>query len=67
VHACKEKLDWLKTNKPNINDIGLTRPALAMPDEFKNNNPITAYRTLYNIGKRHLHKWKKREVPFWIT
>jgi hypothetical protein len=67
VHKCEIKLNWLKENKPKLSNLGLTKPALAMPDEFKHFDPIIAYRTLYDIGKRHLHKWKKREVPLWIT
>lgn len=65
-HKTLPALEWLQKNQPCIEDIGFTKPALAMPDEFKDDDPIIAYRIFYNIGKKHLHKWKKREVPLWI-
>lgn len=52
---------------PNIDDIGLTNFALAMPDEFKVDDPIESYRNYYRGAKQHLHHWKKRSVPNWIN
>jgi hypothetical protein len=44
-----------------------TPPALAMPEQYRTNNPVESYRAYYNNDKRHLHKWTNREIPFWIT
>lgn len=44
-----------------------TSPALAMPEQYRTNNPVESYRAYYNNDKRHLHKWTNRETPFWIT
>ena len=52
--------------EPNIKDIGLTPFAQAMPDQYKNVDPVVAYRAYYNGEKKHLHKWTKRNIPFWI-
>lgn len=46
--------------------IYLTPPAQAMPFEYQNSNPIIAYRNYYRYGKKHLHKYTKREIPDWL-
>lgn len=51
---------------PPIDDIGLTNFALAMPDIYKKDCPITSYRTYYIGEKQHLFKWTKREIPKWL-
>lgn len=43
----------------------MTPFALAMPDEFKVEDPIQSYRNYYMSGKRHLASWKKRGQPDW--
>ena len=41
--------------------------AQAMPDEYKNDNPIKAYRD-YCINEKHYAKWEKgRAKPDWWT
>jgi hypothetical protein len=50
---------------PNIPDIGLTPFALAMPDEFKNNDPVKSYRDYYINCKKHIAVWSKRPIPEW--
>jgi len=52
--------------EPHIEDIGLTPFAQAMPEQYKHDNPITAYRNYYNGEKQHLFSWKNRDVPEWI-
>jgi len=51
---------------PNIPKLGLTPFRLAMPDEYKTDDAVSAYREYYNKDKRHLFSWKKRSIPFWI-
>ena len=46
---------------------GLTPFAQAMPDEYKNEDAITAYRKYYMEDKYNLFSWKHREVPEWLT
>lgn len=45
----------------------LTKFALAMPDQYKHSNPITAYRAYYNAEKRlgKLGTWTRRKPPEW--
>jgi hypothetical protein len=44
--------------------IGLTPFAQAMPEPYKANNPVTAYRTYYLMDKGNFATWKK-ETPRW--
>ena len=78
LELCKEyTYRYSKTHKtqsiiedlecPDLPDIGFTTPPQAMPDEYKAWDSITAYRTYYLIGKKHLHTWKKRKIPTFIT
>lgn len=45
---------------------GLTVPALAMAEQYKQTDPVQSYRDYYNGEKRHLFSWTNREVPEWI-
>ena len=38
----------------------------AMPEQYKNENAVKAYRDYYCNCKQHLFKWTKRSVPKWI-
>lgn len=42
-------------------------PALAMPDEYKSDDPVDSYRLLYVQGKSHLFSYTKRGVPYWYA
>jgi len=52
---------------PNIKDIGLTPFALAMPEQFRKEDPVESYRHYYAVDKKHLHVWSKRNTPDWIN
>jgi len=69
----KEHLSYTKLHEPlekhpdNIHRGGMTPLAQAMPDEYKNDNPVVAYRD-YVIHEKHYAKWEKnREKPKWWT
>jgi hypothetical protein len=66
THASVTKLkDALFFHPDNIEDKGLTPLAQAMPDEYKDDNPIVAYRN-YVIHEKHYAQWNKnREQPTW--
>jgi hypothetical protein len=48
---------------------GLTPFALAMPDKYKCDDPVTAYRNYYmSEEKQRIATWKKkREKPDWYV
>lgn len=60
---------YLKKNPPSPNKfptVGLTRFALAMPDEYKCEDAVESYRRYYQSEeKQKLASWKKREKPEW--
>lgn len=51
---------------PDLPVRGLTKLPQCMPDEYKCDDVVEAYRKYYNGDKRHLFNWKNREVPEWI-
>ena len=67
-HASITKLAKpLKKVPDNILNEGMTPLAQAMPDEYKNNDPIKAYRD-YCTHEKHYAKWEKgRAKPDWWT
>lgn len=69
THKTESHIIWLFNNPPNLPDIGLTPPAQAMPDEFKTENPIRAYRKFYigsKLKERGIVKYSKRDPPDFI-
>jgi hypothetical protein len=65
-HKSIDVINWCIINKPNIPDIGFTKPAMAMPDEFKVNSVVESYRNYYMGAKSDLASWKNREKPLWF-
>ena len=65
-HASITKLkDALYFHPDNIEDKGLTPLAQAMPEEYKDDDPIVAYRN-YCINEKHYAKWERgRSKPTW--
>lgn len=45
---------------------GLTKFAQAMPDQYKNDDAVKAYRDYYRLAKTKLLVYTKREVPEWL-
>ena len=62
----------LRANVPSddkFEETGLTRFAMAMPDEYKMEDPVEAYRNYYmSPEKQKIASWnKRREKPDWYT
>lgn len=64
-HKSLEIIKELKD--PNIPDIGLTSFAQAMPIEFKDPDPVVAYRNYYAGAKFKFATWRVRGVPQWYV
>jgi len=64
VHKSALVIDSLEipVTMPNI---GLTKFAQAMPEEYYNNDTVAAYREYYKKDKVSIAKWKDGLVPFW--
>ena len=72
VHKCKTYLDWISLRLPmnNLPDTRQTDPPRCF-GVFKElvgvtDNAVYDYRRYYQLAKRHLAKWSKREVPDWF-
>ena len=70
IHKTQAHLEWLMENPPaSLTDVGITEIRLAMPNEYKQPNPVEAYRTFYiesKLKQRGIVKYTKREWPKWL-
>lgn len=66
IHAGEEICLQLAYNEPKIPSKGITKFAQAMPEQYRSNNIVSAYRAYYNGDKQHLFAWKNRNIPNWI-
>ena len=71
IHKCQPYIEDLSKNIPDLPDLGFTKPALAMPEMYKDDNVVDAYQTYYFFGKERMLSWKGkiagRQTPEWIT
>ena len=68
IHKTQFHLEWLIEHPPlGLLDVGITTLRLAMPDECKHPNAVTAYRTYYRESKRRLLTYTRREPPEFLA
>jgi len=69
-HKSSSAIKWCEENHGilNLPSIGLTQFAQAMPDEYKNDCAVKAYRDYYNGEKAHFAKWDRQDrlPPKWF-
>jgi hypothetical protein len=69
-HKSEDIIKNLET--PDLPNGSFYQPLQAMPDQYKNEDSLIAYRNYYTFGKKHLHEfknrhaWKKRNIPNFI-
>jgi len=70
IHKTEEHIKWLFQNSPEeIPYLVMTQPAQAMPPEYKENDPIEAYRKFYiesKLKNRNIVTYKIRERPSFL-
>ena len=66
VHKSEKVIDWCDANRPELPDVGLTPFAQAMPEDYKNEDAVEAYRTYYRNDKRRFATWKDVDPPTWF-
>ena len=69
VHATKQVLLWCKDNEPNLPNNKFIEPPQCMPEEFRKENTIEAYKNFYINDKVKVKKldWKKlNNKPKWV-
>ena len=65
VHKSERVIKWCRDSNINLSCVYLTPFAQAMPEEYKNECPVTAYRAYYRGEKAHFAKWKTQEPDWW--
>lgn len=63
-HKCFD-LFWELSSNP-VEDFGFIPPPQCMPDDYKCDDTVQAYRNYYKYGKAHILKYTKRERPEWL-
>ena len=69
LHATDLRLrETLRTPPNALAGLGeFEEPPQCMPDEYKSENTIEAYRNYYLGEKSHFSSWKNRPTPTWYT
>lgn len=65
-HSAERIYDHLSATPSNIYSGGLTPFAQAMPEEFKHEDAVEAYRRFYVGAKARFAKWRYTETPEWF-
>lgn len=66
VHKCENLLCLFLFNLPKNIPVGnLTNFPQCMPENYKNNDIVTAYRQYYLGEKKRFAKWKTGNIPYW--
>lgn len=69
-HASQGLIEWCLDNPPNLDQVDLTSFAQAMPDQFKDDDHVTAYRNYY-LGDKMINlprfEYTRRTPPDWMT
>lgn len=66
IHKSQEVMNWCSKHLPNLPNNGFTEPPQCMPLQYKNEDPVQAYRNYYIGDKKSFAKWKNSEVPEWF-
>lgn len=65
-HKSHDVYDWLAQNAPQGLQYSAQTPfAQAMPDQYKDPDPVKAYRTYYVNDKSDFAKWAHSKTPSW--
>ena len=67
VHKCQNVIAKIGQPPVKLTTRGNTAPAQAMPDIYKNTDPIQAYRDYYLHEKQRFAVWKNRPIPSFMT
>lgn len=66
IHSCQSGIEKLASMSDMIPARGLTPFAQAMPDQYRNESAVVAYRNYYLNEKREFAKWdKSKNTPDW--
>lgn len=66
IHKCESIIAWCKSKNPNIPNNSLTEFPQAMPEQYKSDSAVVAYRSYYLGEKASFSRWTNRNVPEWF-
>ena len=69
IHKSLDAIDWCDNNSYKLGldqELGLTPFVQAMPDKYKNDDAVQAYRAYYNGEKSYFAKWSNQLIPDWF-
>jgi len=67
IHKSTPVFEALTNLPKNIKKLSFEPPPPAMDQKYIiSNDSLVNYRNYYKYGKKHLHKWTKRNPPDWI-
>lgn len=66
VHSCEKHLVWLYNNPPPLSYERFYEPPQCMPDRYKSDDCIQAYRNYYIGEKLGFAVYTNREIPYWL-
>ena len=66
THKCLQVISECIYDAPKFEQYQLTPFAQAMPEVYKCDNAVNAYRYYYIAEKQPLFKWTSRPIPHWI-
>ena len=64
-HKSQDVIEWCRDLGNIVNSGSLTPFAQAMPDKYKNDDAVIAYRNYYKGEKARFAKWKHDNAPDW--
>ena len=67
THATARLMEFLSCPPHRIHSGAQTPFALAMPDEFKDEDAVQSYRRFYVSAKARFAKWKNTPTPWWFN
>lgn len=65
IHACQRYLNYFMMHTNCIPDGPLLEFPQCMPDQYKDADPVLAYRKYYKGEKSSFAKWRNGNVPLW--
>jgi len=64
-HKSQDVIEWCQKYLENIPEGKQTTFAQAMPEQYRDKNPVVAYRNYYLGDKAHIAAWKQNKPAWW--
>jgi len=65
IHKCQKVIEWAGEHYPPLAPGNLTEFVQAMPEQYRCNDVVEAYRKYYIGDKSRFAKWKMNNIPEW--